>query len=72
MSDDKDKGGPITQPVRMDQEFQLQNLRRLAMSQELEAMHQYDNTYLISANNGHEDVSLVRYPDRTVPCAVVS
>lgn len=70
MSAEEDKGGPAVQPVRMDQEFQLQNLRRLAMNQDFESMGQYANEYLSLANNGHKDVSLTRYLKSRVPLAV--
>lgn len=65
MSAEKNKGGPAVQPVRMDQEFQLQNLRRLAMNQGFESMGQYADAYTSPANNGCKDVSLSQFPEET-------
>lgn len=70
MSTDKDKDGPAVQPVRMDQEFQLQNLRRLAMNHDFESMDQYTKAYLSPAHNGPKDVSLTGYPKSRVPFAM--
>lgn len=66
MSPEKYNGGgpavePATESVRMDQEFQLQNLRRLAMNP-FESMNQYADVYTSPAGQGQKDVSLPRVP----------
>lgn len=56
MAEKHEGGVPAVHPVRMDQEFQLQNLRRLAMDPEFESMGQYASAYSSPAK-GQEDVS---------------
>lgn len=58
MSTETNKRVPAVQPVRMDQEFQLQNLRRLVMNQDSESTDLYPDAYSTSANDC-KDVSLV-------------
>lgn len=63
MSIETNKGGPALQPVRMDQEFQLQNLRRLALNQDSESTGQYLDAYSTSASSGYKGVSLAQHPE---------
>lgn len=51
--------GPAAHPVRMDQEFQLQNLARLATDPTFDSMGQYAGTYSIPGDRDHQDVSLI-------------
>lgn len=60
MSPEKHKaGGPAVEPPRMDQAFQLQNLRRLAMNPEFSSMDQYADVYTNLADQGQKDVSFL-------------
>lgn len=62
MSLETNKGGPAVQPVRMDQEFQLQNLRRLALNQDSESTGLYPDAYSTTANDC-KGVSLAQHAE---------
>ncbi|SPO03764.1 uncharacterized protein DNG_06447 [Cephalotrichum gorgonifer] len=58
MSAEKNKGGgSAAQSVRMDQEYQLQNLHRLAMNHDFESMGQYADVHSGLASRGKKDVA---------------
>ncbi|MBE3043642.1 hypothetical protein IMZ48_13945 [Candidatus Bathyarchaeota archaeon] len=58
MSPEKQEaGGQAVHPVRMDQEFQLQNLRRLVMNPGFESVEQYASAYSSPVKQGQSEVS---------------